>query len=167
MATLGFAFNAAAVPQNDSFDPIPAGDYIAQITESEIKNTKSGTGQMLNLRWQVLDGPFKGRLVFDRINIINQNPDAQRIGQGQLSSLCHILGVLNLTDSSQLHMKPATIKVKIRKDDQYGDSNEVKGYKAAVGAAPVANAFGGVHAPAPSAAPAAPTPPWQKPAQAA
>lgn len=162
MATLGFAFNAAAVPQNDSFDPIPAGDYIAQITESEIKNTKSGTGQMLNLRWQVLDGQFKGRLVFDSLNIINQNPDTQRIAQGQLSSLCHVLGVLNLTDSAQLHMKPAIIKVKIRKSDQYGDSNDVKGYKA-VGAAQVVSPFGGVHAPAPAAAaPAAPTPPWQQ-----
>ena len=42
-----------------SFDLIPAGKYICQIVESEIKSTKAGTGQQLVLTWEVLDGEFK------------------------------------------------------------------------------------------------------------
>lgn len=165
MASIGFQFNAAEVKPQDDYSPIPAGDYIAQVTESEIKPTKNQTGQILTLRWQVLDGPCKGRLVFDRINIINQNPKAQEIGQQQLSSICRATGVAALTDSVQLHMKPIMISVKIRKDEQYGDSNECKAYKPLSGSGaitPAATPFAAA-APAPAAAP---TPPWAKPAQA-
>lgn len=149
-------FNAEQVKPQDDFTPIPAGDYIAQITESEIKATKSGTGQMLTLRWQVLDGQFKGRLVFDRINIINQNPTAQQIGQSQLSSICRAVGVMQLADSVQLHNRPAIISVKVRKDETYGDGNEVKAYKPANGVAPAMPA-----AAATPAANAGAVPPWQ------
>ena len=162
MASIGFQFNADAVKPQDDFTPIPAGDYIAQITESEIKPTKSGSGQMLTLRWQILDGQFKGRLVFDRINIINQNPKAQEIGQQQLSSICRAAGVMALQDSVQLHNKPCHINVKIRKDAEYGDSNEVKSYKPATGVAPAATPFAGSFT-APAQTPAAaPSAPWMK-----
>lgn len=155
-----FTFNAEQVKPQDDFSPVPAGDYIAQVTESEIKATKSGTGQMLTLRWQILDGQFKGRLVFDRINIINQNPTAQQIGQSQLSSICRAAGVMQLADSVQLHNRPCIITVKIRKDEQYGDGNEVRAYKPASGVAPVAApAF--AQAANPHAAPAGAVPPWQ------
>lgn len=149
-------FDASQVAPQESFSPIPAGSYIAQVIESEIKPTKSGTGQMLTLRWQILDGQYKGRLVFDRLNIVNQNPEAEKIGQRQLSGVCHATGVIKLTDSSQLHNKPVKIKVKIRSDANYGDSNEVGGYDAVAGgaasipSAPAANPVG------------AATPPWQK-----
>ena len=147
-------FNAAAVQPRSSFDPIPAGSYIASISESAIKPTKSGTGQMLTLTWDILDGQYKGRKVFDRLNIQNTNPKAEAIGQEQLSALCHAAGVLQLQDTNQLHGKPVKIKVKIRKDDtgQFEDSNEVSGYTAASGASIPAAA-------APAAAPAAP---WLK-----
>lgn len=149
------SFDATQVAPQESFSPIPAGSYIAQVIESEIKPTKSGTGQMLTLRWQVVDGQYKGRLVFDRLNIVNQNPKAEEIGQRQLSAVCHAAGVLKLQDTSQLHNKPIKIKVKIRQDDQYGDTNEVSGYDAVNGgAAPVSAA--------PTAPAAASVPPWQK-----
>jgi hypothetical protein len=152
MASLNF--DATTVQPNDSFSPIPAGSYIAQVTDSQIKPTKSGSGTILNLTWTILDGQFVNRKVFDRINIANQNPEAEKIGQRQLSSICHAAGVLKLQDSNQLHGKPVKITVKIRQDAQYGDSNEVKAYESAGGAAP---------SPAGFAAPAAnSTPPWVK-----
>lgn len=162
-------FNAQAVAPQQSFDVLPAGDYIAQITDSSIKPTKSGTGMILSLTWTILDGQFVNRKVFDRINVANQNPEAERIGQSQLSSICHAVGVLNLQDSNQLHGRPCKIKVKVRKDEQYGDSNEVKGVSAvAQGAAfqPQAVAPAVAQAPWAAQAPAqqssAATPPWQR-----
>jgi hypothetical protein len=152
MASLNF--DASTVQPNDSFSPIPAGSYIAQVTDSSIKPTKSGSGTILNITWTILDGKFANRKVFDRINIANQNPEAEKIGQRQLSSICHAAGVLKLQDSNQLHGKPVKITVKIRQDAQYGDSNEVKAYESA-GAMPAASVG--------SAAPAAnSTPPWVK-----
>ena len=157
-------FNAANVQPSQSFDPLPAGDYIAQITESSTKPTKAGTGIMLNLTWTVLDGQFANRKVFDRINVSNQNPEAERIGQQQLSAICHAVGVLNLQDSNQLHGRPCKIKVKVRKDEQWGDSNEVKGVSAVTaGAAPAAAGApwqASAAAPGAPSAPTAATPPW-------
>lgn len=162
MANLDFLkFNAANVAPQTAFDVLPAGDYIAQITESSIKPTKANTGMALNMTWTVLDGQYHGRKIFDRINIQNQNPEAEKIGQSQLSSICHAVGVLNLQDSNQLHGRPAKLKVKIRKDDQWGDSNEVKGYSAVSGAsAPAAAPMFAPQQPAAQTSPTLSTPPW-------
>ena len=126
-------FNAANVAPQEAFSVIPAGQYIAQIEESEIKATKSGTGQMLKLKYRVLDGQYKNRIVFSNVNIVNQNPEAEKIGQRQLSGICHAVGVLQLQDTAQLHNKPVKIKVKVRVDDtgKYDDQNEVAAVEAA------------------------------------
>ena len=151
-------FNAAEVSPESEFTPLPAGIYNAQVIDSDLKPTKNGTGHYLQLTWKVLDGQYAGRLAFDRLNIHNANETATKIGQQQLSALCHAAGVLQVQDSSQLHNRPCRIKVVIRKDDHYGDSNEIKGYEAIAGAKPAAPAF---MAP-PVAKPAAGAPPWAK-----
>lgn len=156
------AFNATQVQPQASFDPIPAGKYICQIVESEIKSTKAGTGQQLVLTWEVLEGDFKGRKVWDRLNISNPNKQAEQISQAALSAICHAAGVLQLQDSAQLHNKPMRIRVNIKKSEGYEPSNEVKGYEAITGnAAPAFSAPGfQQQSPQQQAAPAANTPPW-------
>ncbi|MFU8817400.1 MAG: DUF669 domain-containing protein, partial [Pseudomonadales bacterium] len=56
-------FDATNIPTESGFEPIPAGDYVAFIEESEIKPTQAGTGFYLQLVWQVLDGEQKGRKI--------------------------------------------------------------------------------------------------------
>lgn len=149
------SFNAAQVQPQASFDPIPAGKYICQITESEIKSTKAGTGQQLVLTWEVLEGDFKGRKIWDRLNISNPNKQAEQISQAALSAICHAAGVLQMQDSSQLHNKPMRIRVNVKKSEGYEPSNEVKGYEAVAGSA--ASAFTA----SPTAqSQASATPPW-------
>lgn len=156
-------FDATQVAPQEPLSPIPAGVYLAHIIDSEVRPLKSGMGQALALTFEVLEGPYRGRKVFTQLNVQHRgSPDAERIAQAQLSALCHATGVLKLSDSTQLHMRPVRIRVKIRKDEsgQYGDRNEVTGYEAAPGAAvpPVA-----APAAAQAAAAAQPaTPPWAK-----
>lgn len=121
-------FNASNVAPMDDFTPVPAGQYIAAIRESEIAFTKSGTGKMLKLIWIIMDGEFKGRLIFDRINIENQNPKATEIGQRQLASICHATNILNLQDTQQLHGFPCMLSVVIKTQEGYDPQNEVKHY---------------------------------------
>ena len=138
-------FNARNVAPELPRDPIPAGVYLAHITESDVVATKTAGGQMLKLTHEVLDGPCKGRKFWSNINIKNSSAEAERIGQAQLSALCHATGVLDLGDSSMLHMIPVRVRVSIRPagPDRSGvprdAQNEVKGYEAA-GAAPKAPA---------------------------
>jgi hypothetical protein len=142
MAELDQEFNAADVPEDDrSFDPIPAGDYQMQVVESEIKPTKSGSGDQLVLTLEVIDGPHQNRKVWDRMNIRNENADAQRIAQRALADLCLAIGIANLKNSEQLHFKPfvGRVTIKADKSGQYGPQNAIR-YKPRGGTVPAGKA---------------------------
>lgn len=124
-------FDASTVEPQQSFDPVPAGTYTAHIVESDLRPLKSGNGNGLSLTFEIIEGPFERRKVWANLNVQHTNPEAQRIGQQQLSSLCHAVGVMRLADTTQLHGKPLRIRVAIRKDEQYGDKNDIKGFEAA------------------------------------
>ena len=155
-----FQFDASTVEPSKALDnsPIPAGTYNAHVIESDVKALKSGNGTGLYLTFEILDGPCAKRRVWTTLNVQHSNTVAQGIGQQQLSSLCHSVGVIRMQDTSQLHAKPLKIRVTIKKDEQYGDRNEIKGFEAvAVGGIP-AMAAAAANVP-PMAAPAAATPP--------
>lgn len=130
MAQLNF-FDASQVSPQDNFTPLPAGEYLVMVIDSEVKVTKDGTGSYLATTMQVMDGPFKGRMVWDNIQMQNKNPTTVEIGQRQLSGLCHAVGVLQLRDSVQLHNILMIVKLIIKDDPSYGPKNVCRGYKAA------------------------------------
>jgi hypothetical protein len=145
-------FDANQVQPESDFAPIPAGDYLTMITDSEMKPTKTGTGQYLALTLQVIDGPANGRLLWDRLTLVHDNLKAVEIAQRKLSAICHAIGVLQVTDSAQLHNRPLKVRVKYVEDPQYGPKNEVSSYK------PASAPSGPAAAPAPAASPA---PAWK------
>lgn len=155
-------FNPNDVPEDDrSFEPLPAGDYQMQVIESDIKPTRTG-GEQLVLTLEVLSGPYANRRVWDRLNIKNQNADAQRIAQRALADLCLAVGCASLRRTEDLHFKPFTARLTIKADKtgQYGPSNAVR-YKSGGGAAPAVKAP--ATAPTAQQRPAATGPkPWQK-----
>ena len=65
-------FNAADVEPNEGFTPLPAGEYQAIISESEMKPTKDGQGKYLQLKLQILNGQHQNRTLFDRLNLVNK-----------------------------------------------------------------------------------------------
>jgi len=112
-----------------SFDPLPAGKYLAVITESEMRPTKKGAGQFLNLTFEIIEGESKGRKVWARLNLKNPNPQAEQIARGQLSALCRAVGVMTPRDSVELHNLPLLVTVKLKKRDDTGDlQNEISGF---------------------------------------
>lgn len=128
-------FNATEVEPTGSFDPVPARKYLAAITESEMKPTKTGSGSYLQLTFTILDGEYKNRVLWARLNLNNPNATAVKIARGELSAICHAVGVMQPRDSVELHNLPLVIVVKLKKRDDTGElSNEIKGYepKAAV-----------------------------------
>jgi len=154
-------FNAHEVDPAVGFDPVPAGKYLAIITESEMKPTKAGTGRYLQLTFQIIDGAYKGRLVWARLNLDNPNAMAVKIARGELSSICRSVGVMQPRDSVELHNLPLVISVGCKKRDDTGDiANEIKGYDAKQHVTPVPVASPG--APAASAAVEGSTPPWKR-----
>lgn len=151
-------FDSTGIPPRTSPDPVPNGWYRAMVVESAVKPTKESGGKYLQLDWQILDGDHKGRIIWDRLNVQNPIATAQKIGQESLSAVCHVTGVLKLTNSAQLHNIPVMIKVVVKqKDKNYDPQNEVKGYKPVEGAAPAA---GTPPSSSTTAAPAANAPSW-------
>jgi hypothetical protein len=132
-------FNAADVEPNSAFTPLPAGEYQAIISESEMKPTKDGQAKYLELKLQILNGQHQNRTLFDRLNLVNKNDVAVQIAKGTLSSICRAVGVLTPNDSAELHNKPMGIVVKIRNDQNGNPQNEVKGYKPRHTTAPAAS----------------------------
>ena len=63
MSTINF--NANEVEPSTGYDPIPAGKYQAVITESEMKPTRTGNGQYLQLEFEIIEGEYKNRKVWD------------------------------------------------------------------------------------------------------
>lgn len=155
-------FNAAEVAPAVAADPLPAGDYVAMIVDSDMKMTKKGDGQYLDLAFQICDGPFNGRYVWAKLNVENQSEIAQRIGQAELSAICHAVGVMQPRNSEDLHNRPLVIRVKyVPEKGNYSAKNEIKGYKRLDGA-PQA-----VAAPAQAAQVSAAQPAQQAPARQA
>jgi len=129
-------FDARNVEQMDEFEPIPAGKYVAAVVASDMKPTKAGDGSYLELQFQILEGPHKGRILWDRLNLDNPNALAVKIARSQLAAICKAVGVLTPNDSTELHNLPLLIRVGRKRREDTGDVvNEVKGYgkKPAVG----------------------------------
>jgi len=122
-------FNANEVEPTTALEPVPAGKYLAIITDSEIKPTKSGNGSYLQLAFQILEGPCKNRLVWSRLNLDNPNETTVKIARAELSAICRAVGVLTPKDSVELHNIPLTITVKLKKREDTGElQNEIRGY---------------------------------------
>jgi hypothetical protein len=155
-----FSFDASTVAPQAVSGPIPAGTYLAHCIESDVKPLNSGNGTGLKMTFEVIDGQYKGRRVWENLNIQHTNEDAQRIAQSQLSALCHAVNVIKLEDTAALHFKPVKIKVVVREaQGQYQASNNIKGYESA-GSTPVAF-VAAAEAPA-AAAPVSKAPAWAK-----
>lgn len=166
MAFLGESFKETELPQGNTgdFEPLPAGWYSASITQADLKTTKAGNGNYISVRFDITGPTHQGRVVFTNLNIRNPNPKAEEIGRQQLGEIMRAIGLPAVNDTDQLLGGNCQIKLAIKTDD-YGTKNEVKGYKAIIGAVPPApSTMSQTQAPqaAPQAAPASARPPWAK-----
>jgi len=171
MANLA-GFDASQVPEQQEFSALPEGQYVVIAIASEMKPTKSGTGQFLQFTFEVLDGQQKGRKLWARLNLVNPNQTAVDIAQRELGAICRAVNVIKPSDSAELHNKPMLITVAVEIDDRKRESNIIKKYEpvsagagALATAAPTASGgapWSGQAAPAAAPAAAAGTPPWAR-----
>ncbi|PWI52213.1 DUF669 domain-containing protein, partial [Sulfoacidibacillus thermotolerans] len=69
------------------FDPLPDGNYVVVVEESEVRENKSGNGYHLALKLRVQGGPYRNRIIFLNQGLTN-NP----------ISLRHLKNVLDACD---------------------------------------------------------------------
>lgn len=135
MAVLGKAFDASQhEDMNSGFEPLPKGDYVSVVKESDIKVTAKKTGKFIKLKFEVISGEFKGRFFWNNINFINPNDMTEEIAAKELGTLCRACGIRGpLQDTKQLHGKPIIVSLKITPANKdYPPGNAPTGYVSAV-----------------------------------
>ena len=77
----------------------------------------------------MIDGEFKGRSVFDRLNLWNPNSQAVDIAQRSLSAICHAIDLLKVKNHEELRGKKLMAKIVYKPaEGNYSEGNDVKGY---------------------------------------
>lgn len=130
MAELGGSFDSGKHDDmNSGFDPIPAGEYLAKVVESDFLQNSKKNGKYIKLKFEIIQGEFKGRFIWTNLNVLNPSQVAVDIANKELATLCRAVGVPKLKDTNQLHGKPIKMKIKIKpaKGD-YPAGNEPIGY---------------------------------------
>lgn len=154
-----FSRRADELPEQE-YSLVPDGSYNADIEKAELRQTKDGTGQYINLQIKILGPTNAGRVVFGTINIQNKSEKAEEIGLRQLKELRAALGMAALRDTDDLVGRQVKVKIKTQPEkDGYPARNTVAGYASVSG-----NTM-----PMPSATPAvlvqaaaSSTPPWAR-----
>jgi len=124
-------FNGTNQEAMDDFSVIPVGYYNAQVVKSDVVPTKAKTGTRMNLQFKIIDGDYKGRIIFAGYNITNPNEVAVEISRKEIKSLCDAIGKPDgIRDTTELHNIPLQIKLKIVPENgQYAAKNEISFYE--------------------------------------
>jgi len=150
MAKVHFDISTYEAPKSD-YDPLPKGEYMAMVTESQMKVTKAGTGEYLALTMQIIEGKYADRKIWENLNLHNPNEVAEKIARANLKAIAEACGFAELDDTDQLNDIPFILVLDIDRKDP--TRNRVMGYKrAGAGAAPSAS----------STASAASAKPWER-----
>lgn len=127
-------FNSDEVHPIGDFTPLPVGEYLVVISASERKPTSKGDGAYLQLVLDVVDKEFKGRKIFERLNLENANDTTVEIAKRTLSAICKVTGVRHPKQSEELHDIPFLVKVGITPaKGEYGASNKIVGWMNTMG----------------------------------
>ena len=129
MAQLLNPFDATQWNPAQSSGQLPIGNkQVAQIIASEVKANSANDGGFLELILEILDGPNVGSTGAYRLNLYNQSQKAKEIAHRQMSALCHVVGIFNVSDTTALHNKPFRIDVGYQKGQDPATNPEANGY---------------------------------------
>jgi hypothetical protein len=114
--------------EGSNFDLLTAGVYPAQIIEASVSTPQSLDGHGIRLTWQITEGDYENRHVWQNITFQHSNTQAQEIGRRQLKDLCVACGITTGIHSlDPFKFIPCKIRVGIKKDKNgvYDDKNVV------------------------------------------
>ena len=129
-------FNISAVEVQDDFAPLPAGWYSSFVDRAEWKTSKAGV-EYLNAAFKIFGENYANRIVFNTYNLHHEKEQVRNIAMGDLKKMFTASGLtedqMNFATKEELVAAilkvRCRVKLSIRKSDEYGDSNEIKGYQ--------------------------------------
>jgi len=121
-------FNADEEEGTKPPELLPSGKYGAEIEDAHVATTKNGNGQMVCLKWRIVEGEHENRVLFDQILVQHTSADAQKFGRQKFKDVCLACNITGqVTDLEVLKFKKASIRVGIARDKsgEYGDKNRI------------------------------------------
>lgn len=103
---------------------VEPGEHIATIADAQVKETKSGSGEYLNVKWQLEDGTT----FFYMYNIKNQNKKAQDIGLSALKKMMVAAGREPKAAGADELIGIRVMLITELKNDDYGEKVVIKKY---------------------------------------
>lgn len=132
-----FDFNAdmSAVDETaNDFTPIPADDYLLQLVQAELKDTAGG--KMVSARFEVIEGDYKGRNIFENFNLQHKSHQTVEIALRQVKQW---VKACRINPNQRLTMKLihelegiefiGTVYIQKDKTGQYGPQNRIRKYQ--------------------------------------
>jgi hypothetical protein len=109
---------------------LPPGEYVAAATHLELRAPKNEPeGKMLDCRFRVHMGEFKGRTIRDWMTLVSVDPEKTFLGKARLKafSLAAVRGEASATE--ELLTRPVLIVTTVKHDEKYGETVRVVDYR--------------------------------------
>lgn len=113
MATLDF--NVALIrPYTSAPVILPPGKYTVAITSEQIVDLSNGRGTALAFNYTVKEGPQKGAVVRELLNLWHTSQDAVAMARARLSAIVKAVGLQQLSDTTVLQNRLFCVHVSCR-----------------------------------------------------
>ena len=106
-----------STPEEGTAALLPADRYIAEIIDARVEMTRNGRGQAAYFTWQITEGEYAQRQLYQTVLLTHDSEEAQRIGRANFKDICIATGHTSgkIDDVAVLQFKPCTISVGIEK----------------------------------------------------
>jgi len=118
--------NLEGFQEQDDFSPVPPGEYLVTIVDSEVKSAKSSGNPMAVFTFEILGPTCRNRKLWDRFVLGNE------VAMSRLKGLAKAVGHRNpnfIRDTEELHGLRCLVRVKIEEQDGYDPKNVVTSFK--------------------------------------
>ena len=141
MATIDFNIGLVR-PYTSAPVVLPPGKYTVAITSEQIVDLSNGRGSALAFNYTVKEGPQKGAVVRELLNLWHTSQDAVAMARARLAAIVKALGVQQLGDTTVLHNRPFCVQVSCREWNgrEYNNVDDYLAYVAPTQPAPTMQA---------------------------
>lgn len=118
------SFNAGEVEYKSQYDLLPAGSYTAVVASGEKKTSQKGS-EYLSLCFEVIEGEYTNRKLFNNYNVYHTDPKVKQIAINEMAGLCQAINIMTPQNIEELCNKPLIIEVGTRTDKQTNETRNV------------------------------------------
>ena len=113
MATIDFNIGLVR-PYTSAPVVLPPGKYTVAITSEQIVDLSNGRGSALAFNYTVKEGPQKGAVVRELLNLWHTSQEAVAMARSRIAAIVKACGIQQLGDTTILHNRPFCVQVSCR-----------------------------------------------------